>query len=142
MPGALELVDDDVEVTRFDRVSADHGKDERKKFYRWVTTSLSSLAQTPVNAWGAGNFVIEEYTIGGVHSGKLIPTPPSGHTLRLNYVDIYELQGGKITRAWTYGNSLEMYAQAGAIPRASPGTPAAVTQVPSATPPAPAHKGP
>jgi predicted ester cyclase len=64
--------------------------------------------------------VIEEYTINGVHSGKLTSTPPSGHTLRLSYLDIYELQNGKIARAWTYGNSLELYAQAGLLASASP----------------------
>jgi ketosteroid isomerase-like protein len=132
---------DDVEVTRFDRSNVDHGKDERKKFFRWLTTGMSSIAQDPLNTWVAANFVIQEYTIGGVHSGKLIPTPPTGHALRLHYLDIYEMQSGKIARAWTYGNSLEMYAQAGVIPRASPGTPAAVTEF-SATAAAAAHRAP
>jgi ketosteroid isomerase-like protein len=118
--GYLAPFAEDVEVTRFDRVSTERGKDERKKFFRWVTTGVSSLAHTPANAWGAGTFVIEEYTINGVHSGKLTSTPPSGHTLRLSYLDIYELQNGKIARAWTYGNSLELYAQAGLLASASP----------------------
>ena len=139
--GYLAPFADDVEVTRFDRVSSDHGKDDRKKFFRWVTTGMSSLAQTPLNAWGAGNFVIEEYTLGGVHSGKLTTTPPSGHSLRLNYLDIYELQNGKIARAWTYGNSLELYAQAGVIPNATPGVAAPLSPSPAspspAAPPAP-----
>jgi ketosteroid isomerase-like protein len=130
---------DTVEVTRFDRAGAEVGKEERRKFFRWVTTGISSLAQTPLNAWGAGNFVIEEYTLGGVHSGKLTPTPPSGRTLRLNYLDIDEVQNGKITHIWTYGNTLELYAQAGIVPNASPGPSAG-----SATPalPAAAHPHP
>ena len=125
--GYLAPFADDVEVTRFDRVSPERGKDARRKFFRWVTTGLSSLAQTPLNAWGAGNFVIEEYTINGVHSGKLTQAPPSGHTLRLDFLDVYEMHDGKLTRAWTYGNSLELYAQAGAIPLAAPGGTAAFT---------------
>jgi ketosteroid isomerase-like protein len=140
--GYLAAFADDVEVTRFDRVAPERGKDERRKFFRWVTAGISSLAQTPLNAWGAGNVAIEEYTIGGVHSGKLIPTPPSGHTLRLNYVDIYEMQNGKITRAWTYGNSLELYAQAGVIPSGSPVPVAAFTQPAAATQPGAAHARP
>jgi ketosteroid isomerase-like protein len=129
--GYLAAFAEDVEFTRFDRTSADHGKDERRKFFRWVTTGLSSLAQTPMNAWGAGDFVIEEYTINGVHSGKLTSGPPSGHAIRLDYLDVYEMHNGKITRAWTYGNSLQVYAQAGVIPTASPG-PSAVFAPPPA----------
>jgi ketosteroid isomerase-like protein len=129
--GYLAPFADDVDVTRFDRVLPEHGKDARRKFFRWVTTGVSSLAQTPLNAWGAGDFVIEEYTINGVHSGKLISTPPSGRTLRLDLLDIYEMQNGKIVRAWTYGNSLEAYAQAGAIPIATPGASAAFTPPPA-----------
>jgi predicted ester cyclase len=134
--GYLAPFADDVEVTRSDRVSTERGKNERKKFFRWMTTGVSSLAHTPANAWGAGTFVIEEYTINGVHSGKLTSSPPSGHTLRLEYLDIYELQNGKIARAWTYGNSLELYAQAGVIPSASPGASAVFAQ------PAAAHARP
>ncbi len=128
--GYLAAFADDVEFTRFDRVNAERGKDARRKFFRWVAAGMSSLAQTPLNAWGAGDFVIEEYTISGVHSGKLTSGPPSGRTLRLDDLDIYEMRNGKITRAWTYGNSLELYAEAGAIPAATPGASAAFTPPP------------
>jgi predicted ester cyclase len=120
-----------IEVTRADRTAVETGKEERKKFFHWVVGGVSSLSQTPMNAWGAGNFVIEEYTITGVHSGKLTPQPPSGHALRLHYLDIDEMQGGKIVRTWTYGNVLELYAETGAVPSAAPGPPAP----PNAAPP-------
>ena len=82
-----------------------------------------SLSQTPLNAWGVGPFVIEEYSITGVHSGKLYNAPPSGHALRLHFVDIDEVREGKVVRTWTYGNSLELYAETGAVPHAAPGAP-------------------
>jgi ketosteroid isomerase-like protein len=129
--GYLAPMADDIEVLRSDRTSSDKGKDERKKFFHWVVAGMSSLSQTPLNAWGAGNFVIEEYTLTGVHSGKLTAAAPSGHALRLHYVDIDELQNGKIARTRTYGNVLELYAETGAIPSGSPGPS-------SATPAAPA----
>jgi SnoaL-like polyketide cyclase len=95
---------------------------------------MSSLAQTPLNAWGAGDFVIEEYTLTGVHSGPLTSSSPSGHALRLHYVDIDDVQNGKVFRTWTYGNSLELYAESGAIPTAAPG-PVAASPAPSASAP-------
>jgi predicted ester cyclase len=136
--GYLAPIADDIEVTRLDRAAPERGKEERKKYFRWVVSGVSSLSQTPLNAWGAGNYVIEEYTITGVHSGKLIPSPPSGHALRLHYVDIDEMQNGKIVRTWVYGNSLELYAEAGAVPSGSP----AAGGVSSAQPPAAATPAP
>jgi predicted ester cyclase len=127
---------DAIEVTRMDRPGVEKGKEERRKFFRWVASGISSLAQTPLNAWGAGPYVIEEYNFTGVHSGQLTSAPPSGHALRLHYVDIDEMQNGKVVHIWTYGNSLELYAESGAIPSAAPGTPVVTPPpaAPSATP--------
>jgi predicted ester cyclase len=136
--GYLAPIADGIEVIRLDRTAPERGKEERRKYFRWVTQGVSSLSQTPLNAWGAGNFVIEEYTIAGVHSGKLTPNPPSGHALRLHYLDIDEMKDGKIVRTWVYGNSLELYAQAGLVPSASPGpgssAPTPATAATSASP--------
>jgi hypothetical protein len=130
--GYLAPIADAIEVTRTDRPTVEKGKEDRRKFFHWVASGVSSLAQTPLNAWGAGNYVIEEYTITGVHSGNLTAGPASGHALRLHYLDIDELQNGKIIRTWTYGNALELYAESGAIPNAAPGPSNAAPQ-PSAS---------
>jgi ketosteroid isomerase-like protein len=124
--GYLAPFADDVEVTRLDRANPERGKADRKKFYKWATSGIGSLAQTPLNAWGIGSFVVEEYSITGVHSGKLTEVAPSGHALRLRYVDVDELKDGKVVHTWTYGNSLELYAQVGQVDRAAPGATSAV----------------
>jgi ketosteroid isomerase-like protein len=119
--GYLAPLADDIEVFRLDRAAVERGKAERKKFFRWAAAGIGSLSQTPLNAWGVGSFVIEEYSLTGVHSGKLTDTPPSGHALRLHYVDVDELKDGKVVRTWTFGNSLELYAQTGVVDHAAPG---------------------
>jgi steroid delta-isomerase-like uncharacterized protein len=118
--GFLAPFADDVDVFRLDRVAPERGKDERRKFAKWVERGLSSLAQNPTNAWGVGPYAIEEYTITGVNSGPIAGTPPSGHSLQLHYVDVDEMKDDKIVRVWTYGNSMELLAQMGTVPRASP----------------------
>jgi predicted ester cyclase len=118
--GFLAPFADGVEVYRLDRAAPEHGKDERRKFAKWVTHGLSSLAQNPTNAWGVGPYAIEEYTITGVHSGPIAGTQPSGRSLELHYVDVMEMKDDKILRVWTYGNSMELLAQMGAVPHASP----------------------
>ena len=124
--GYLAALSDDVEVFRLDRAKSEAGKAERKKFFKAASAGIGSLSQTPLNAWGVGDFVIEEYSITGVHSGKLFDLAASGHALRLHFVDIDEVKDGKVVRTWTYGNSLELYAEAGQVEHAAPGATATV----------------
>jgi steroid delta-isomerase-like uncharacterized protein len=146
--GYLTPIADNVEVTRMDRSGVEKGKEDRRKYFHWVASGISSLAQTPLNAWGAASYVIEEYTFTGVHSGNLTSLPPSGHALRLHYLDIDELQNGKIVRIWSYGNSLELYAESGVIPNAAPGPVAqaqpatSVSSTPPTKPTGPPRTGP
>jgi ketosteroid isomerase-like protein len=123
--GYLASIADDIEVFRLDRAAPERGKAERKRFFKWAG-GISSLSQTPHNAWGVGSFVVEEYSVTGVHAGKLTDASASGHALRLHYADIDEIKDGKIVRTWTYGNSLELYAEVGQIDRAAPGAASAV----------------
>ncbi len=119
--GYLSALADDVEVFRLDRAASERGKADRKKFFKWASGGIGSLSQTPLNAWGVGAFVIEEYSITGVHSGTLYSGPASGHALRLHFVDIDELRDGKVMRTWTFGNSLELYSETGVVAQAAPG---------------------
>ncbi len=119
--GYLAPIADDIQILRNDHTTIEQGKEERRKYFKWVTRGLSSLSQTPLNAWGAGSFVIEEYTVAGVHSGKMTEIPPSGHAVRLHFVDVDEMKDGKIIRTWTFGNSLELLTETGEADRATPG---------------------
>jgi hypothetical protein len=139
--GYLAPMADTIEVLRLDKTAPQIGKEGRKRFFQRITHGLSSLTQTPLNAWGIGPYVVEEYSITGVHSGKLTEGPPSGHAVRLHAVDVSEIadtgaglgDGGaagapssaKIVRTWTYSNSLELLAETGEAEHASPGTSAA-----------------
>jgi hypothetical protein len=111
---------DEVDVFRLDRPTPERGKEERRKFARSVARAFSSLAQNPINAWGIGAYAIEEYTITGVNSGPIAGLQPSGHAVRLHMVDIAEMTGGKIVHLYTFGNSLELFAEIGVIPKAAP----------------------
>jgi ketosteroid isomerase-like protein len=124
--GYLAAISEDIDVTRLDRASSERGKVERRRFFKALASGIGSLAQTPQNAWGVGPFVIEEYSITGVHTGKLADIAPSGHALRLHYVDVDEMRDGKIVRTTTFANSLELYAEIGQVDKAAPGASTAV----------------
>jgi predicted ester cyclase len=126
--GYLAPLSGDIDVFRLDRAAPEHGKAERKKFFKWAAGGIASLSQTPTNAWAIGPFVIEEYTLEGVQSGPLTDAPNSGHALRLHYCDIDEFANGEVVRTWTYGNSLELYAEIGQVPLAAPGGSAMVSK--------------
>jgi predicted ester cyclase len=118
--GYLAPIADDIAVFRLDR-GPERGKSERKKFYKWLHGGIGSLQQTALNAWGVGPFVIEEYSITGAQSGRLTDAPVTDHALDLHFLDIDELKDGKIVSTWTFGNSLELYAETRAFDRAAPG---------------------
>jgi ketosteroid isomerase-like protein len=124
--GYLAPIADDIEVFRLDRAASERGKAARRAYFKWVTTGISSLQQTPSGKWGMGPYVIEEYTLEGNHAGRLTDVAPSGHALRLHYVDVDEMKDGKIVRTWTFGNSLELLAQTHQVERATPGNSSAV----------------
>lgn len=67
--------------------------------------------------FGAGNRVVARYTIHGVHGGEFMGVAPSGRTIELPVLGVYEVDAGRIVRAWTQGDTLSLFWQMGAIPR-------------------------
>jgi predicted ester cyclase len=126
--GYLAPLSNDIDVLRLDRAAPEHGKADRKKFFKWAAAGIASLSQTPTNAWAVGPFVIEEYTLEGVQSGPLTDAPSSGHALRLHYCDVDEFANGEVVKTWTYGNSLELYAEIAQVTLAAPGGSALVSK--------------
>ncbi len=71
---------------------------------------------TGTNAWGIDGFAILEHTMSGTRSGPLGPLPASNKSFsNWHFVDILQPSaGGKIERAWSYGNTSELLALVGA----------------------------
>ncbi len=91
------------------------GKAEAKKFFQALTHGFSDARFDVSNAWAAGDFAIVEYTLNGVNKGPLLGTPPTGRPISVHAVDVVKIADGKIARASTYSNGLELMTQLGAF---------------------------
>ncbi|HKK27368.1 MAG TPA: ester cyclase [Gemmatimonadota bacterium] len=71
------------------------------------------------DVFGAGNRAVARLTIRGVHRGEFMGVPPSGRTVELPVLGIYEVDGERISRAWTQGDTLSLFWQIGGLPASS-----------------------
>jgi ketosteroid isomerase-like protein len=65
-------------------------------------------------AWRVGDYVIFEDVFQGVHEKDLGEIKASGKSVQWHWAKIVKLQGGKVSRAWQWGNFDELYRQIGA----------------------------
>jgi steroid delta-isomerase-like uncharacterized protein len=120
---------DDVEYDGLIHFKTVKGKDEAKKFFKTFTTAFPDAKFDVTGAWGFGDMVVVEQTLKGTHKGAIDKIPASNRSVSVHAVDIYKMKDGKVARAWTYTNTMELATQVGMF------------NVPSVTPPpAPAAK--
>ncbi len=140
------LLADDVEQDGLFHLEMSKGKDGAKKFYKSFTTAFPDAKFETTKALGIGEYAIVESVLKGTHKGALGTIQPTKKPIAIHLVDIFKIKDGKVARAWTYQNSLEMQqqlglfnvAQAGNVPasQATPAKPAAAgaSAAPATTP--------
>lgn len=112
------------------------GKKDIKKYVTTFFTAVPDGKLATTNAWGFGDYVVEEGTFGGTHKGAMFGMAPSNKTFTIHELTIAKVgPDKKITSAVTYGNDLELVAQLD--PKSLPKPPAAKADKPA---PAPAPK--
>jgi steroid delta-isomerase-like uncharacterized protein len=144
------LLADDIEQDGLFHLEMSKGKDGAKKFYKSFTTAFPDAKFEVTKAVAIGDYAIVESVLKGTHKGALGTIQPTKKPISVHLVDVFKIKDGKIARAWTYQNSLEMQQQlglfnvptAGNIP-ASQATPASAKPAggSSATPAKPAAGG-
>ena len=139
------VLTDDVEQDGVFHLETSKGKDGAKKFFKAFTTAFPDAKFEITKALAVGDYAIVESTLKGTHKGVLGALQPTKKPIAVHLVDVFKMKDGKIARAWTYQNSLEMQQQlglfnvaaAGNVP-ASQGAPAAPAKPAGTTaPPAP-----
>ena len=132
----LAGVTDDVQYEVVLFLDSVKGKDDAKKLFGGLTKAFPDMQFAPTLAMGAGDYAIVEYTMSGTHKGPLGALAASKKPVTVHLVDIYQVANGKIAKAWTYQNSVELMSQVGAInvgtvtPPAAPAAPAAPKTAP------------
>ncbi len=101
----VSAMSDEIDVFTLDSAAPVHGKDAARAYYRNTRKAIRLLDTVIQNAWGARSFVVLEYAITGL---QVAPIPriafAANHPLHTQFVDIAELQDGKIARLWRYAD--------------------------------------
>jgi uncharacterized protein (TIGR02246 family) len=107
------LLADDIEQDGLFHLEMSKGKDGAKKFYKSFTTAFPDAKFEATKAIAAGDYAIVESVLKATHKGALGTIQPTKKPIAIHLVDIFKVKDGKVTRAWTYQNSLEMQQQLG-----------------------------
>ena len=135
------VLTDDVEQDGVFHLETSKGKEGAKKFYKSFTTAFPDAKFEVTKAVAIGDYAIVESTLKATQKGALGSIAATKKPIAVHLVDIFKIKDGKVARAWTYQNSLEMQQQlglfsvtAGNVPtsQATPAAPAAAT--PAAAP--------
>jgi ketosteroid isomerase-like protein len=95
------------------------GKKELGKELQSFFKAFPDQKWTTTNAWDIDGFGIIEHSMAGTFEGSFGPVHPTGKKVTAwHQVDIMQpAADGKLQHGWGYANSIEMLAQAGALPR-------------------------
>ena len=134
------VLTDDIEQDGVFHLETSKGKEGAKKFYRSFTTAFPDAKFDVTKALAIGDYAIVESTLKATQKGALGTIQPTKKPIAVHLVDVFKIKDGKVARAWTYQNSLEMQQQlglfsvtAGNVPASQAG-PAAAAPKPAAAP--------
>jgi predicted ester cyclase len=145
------LLADDVEQEGLFALEMSKGKDGAKKFYKAFTTAVPDAKFEVQKTVGVGDYAIVESIMKGTHKGALGSIAATKKPVAIHLCDVMKIKDGKVVKASTYQNSLELQVQLGLLnlpensslpsSQAAPPKPAAATPAPGGAPPKPAAGG-
>jgi predicted ester cyclase len=76
------------------------GRDNVAGLFAGVVASLPNAHAAVKDIFGQGNEVVVRLVVSGTQEGTLLGIPPSGRNIHWDAVDIFRLEGGKISAIW------------------------------------------
>jgi hypothetical protein len=105
----VDTMADDVEVHTLDRAEPARGREEQRAYFKAMHKALAQLDTTIDNSFSVGAYAIVEYSITGEQLAPIGWVPlQRDRVVKLNVVDVAEVQNAKIARVWRYDNPSEM----------------------------------
>ncbi len=113
------VLDDDSEHVDYSVPTEFKGRAANLKELEMYSKAMPDLSITIDKAWGfaVASTVVAEFTATGTLKGNLGPLKANGKVITIHGLDIDELKDGKLEKAYTYANGMEMLAAAGVLPR-------------------------
>jgi predicted ester cyclase len=103
---------DDATWDDFTLPAPSKGKKDIKKYVTTFFTAVPDGKLTTANAWGFGDWVVEEGTFGGTQKGALFGLAPTNKPFTIHEITIAKVgPDKKIVQAASYGNDVELLTQ-------------------------------
>ncbi len=119
-----EVITDDALHSEIASPNDYKGKAENLKEFEMYAKALPDMSVTIDKAWAfAPNVVIAEFTFTGTMRGNIGPFKATGKPIAIHGLDVDELKDGKMQKAVTFSNGMELLAALGVLPK--PAAPAA-----------------
>jgi steroid delta-isomerase-like uncharacterized protein len=109
----LGALSDDIEHDGLFALETTKGKADAKKFYKSFTTAFPDAKFDVTRTLAIGDYAIVESVLKATQNGALGTIKATKKPIAIHLVDIFKIKDGKVVRAWTYQNSLEMQQQLG-----------------------------
>ena len=90
-----------------------NGKADAKKFFATFTKAFPDAKFDVAQSWGIGDYAIVEYTLRATHKGAIMGMPATNKKISVHAVDVFKIKDGKVQKAQSYSNGLELMNQLG-----------------------------
>lgn len=96
------------------------GIEAHRAWEKRVFEAFGDVKATVVNSFGQGDWVVAEEIVEITHTGTLLgrdgaEVPPTHNTARSRVVEVFKIEGGKITEVHAYYDQLALMAQLGLV---------------------------
>ena len=113
-----EVITDDALHSEIASPNDYKGKAENLKELGMYAKALPDMSVTIDKAWAfAPNVVVAEFTFTGTMKGSLGPFKATGKPITIHGLDVDELKDGKMQKAVTFSNGMELLGELGVLPK-------------------------
>jgi ketosteroid isomerase-like protein len=115
LDGALGFIADTASLDDYSQPAMISGKAGVKGYLGELLGAFPDLKQARNVQLTADAYVVTEGVLTGTQRGKLGPLKPSGKAVSLHFVDVMQMQDGKVVHGWSYANGVELLVAVGVM---------------------------
>ncbi len=97
----------------------DDGREANHRFWAGFFSALPDLTATMEDLVISGDRVVGRFVYRGTHAGEFMGIPATGRRVEMRSIDIWRVENGMFAEHWDELNTLEFFAQLGALPPAT-----------------------
>lgn len=109
-----ELLAPDWKTQAFPTGLMEQTVENAKAVHRSLLEAFPDLHITTHELIAEGDVVVQSYTVRGTHNGEMAGLPPTGNSIAVGGVSIFEIRDGRIVRHEAFSDLIDVLVQLGA----------------------------